>query len=106
MTRKKEEDLRNIARSILPKNMDLIIRTVARNQNEDILKEDLNNLLKTWQEIESTAKSETRLHLIYQDLNTTSSVIRDLLHRIYQKYLLIQRSLYKQIKSYITAYTS
>jgi ribonuclease G len=94
--------LRNIARSILPPKYGLIIRTVARNQNEDILKDDLNNLVKTWQEIETSAKSETPPSLIHQDLNTTSSVIRDLFTPDISKVFIDSKKLYKQIKSYIT----
>jgi ribonuclease G len=93
--------LRNIARSILPPKYGLIIRTVARNQNEDILKEDLSNLLKTWLEIEASAKSETPPALVYQDLNTTSSVIRDLFTADISKVFIDSKKLYKQIKSYI-----
>jgi ribonuclease G len=93
--------LRNIARSILPPKYGLIIRTVARNQNEDSLKEDLKNLVKTWQEIESQAKSETPPSLVYQDLSTTSSVIRDLFTPDISKVFIDSKKLYKQIKSYI-----
>jgi ribonuclease G len=94
--------LRNIARSILPPKYGLIIRTVARNQNEDNLKDDLNNLLKTWLEIEASAKSETPPSLIFQDLNTTGSVIRDLFTPDISKVFIDSKKLYKQIKSYIT----
>lgn len=93
--------LRSIARSILPPKYGLIIRTVARSQNEESLKEDLNNLLKTWEEIEATAKSENPPSLIYQDLNTTSSVIRDLFTPDISKVFIDSKKLYKQIKSYI-----
>lgn len=93
--------LRHIARSILPNNYGLIIRTVARNQTEDALREDLNNLMETWAEIESTAKSEAPPSLIYQDLNTTSSVIRDLFSADVTKVFIDSKKLYKQIKSYV-----
>jgi ribonuclease G len=93
--------LRNIARSILPKNYGLIIRTVARNQTEDALQEDLNNLIKTWEEIEETIKSEKPPALIYQDLNTTSSVIRDLFSSDVSKVFIDSKKLYKQIKNYV-----
>lgn len=93
--------LRNIARSILPPKYGLIIRTVARNQNEDNLKEDLKNLVKTWQEIESSAKSENPPVLVYQDLNTTSSVIRDLFTPDISRVFIDSKKLYKQIKSYV-----
>ncbi len=93
--------LRNIARSILPKNYGLIIRTVAKNQNEEALQEDLNNLIKTWKEIETTIKSETPPALIYQDLNTTSSVIRDLFTPDVSKVFIDSKKLFKQIKNYV-----
>lgn len=93
--------LRHIARGILPSNYGLIIRTVARNQTEDVLKEDLNNLIKTWEEVEKTAKSETPPSLIYQDLNTTSSVIRDLFTPDVSKVFIDSKKLYKQIKNYV-----
>jgi ribonuclease G len=98
---KERRRLRNIARSILPKNYGLIIRTVAKNQNEEALQEDLNNLIKTWKEIETTVKSETPPALIYQDLNTTSSVIRDLFTPDVSKVFIDSKKLFKQIKNYV-----
>ncbi|HED06125.1 MAG TPA: Rne/Rng family ribonuclease [Ignavibacteria bacterium] len=93
--------LRHIARGLLPPNFGLIIRTVAKNQSEDALKDDLNTLLKTWQQIQSTIKSETPPALIYQDLNTTSSVIRDLFTSDVSKVFIDSKKLYKQIKNYV-----
>jgi ribonuclease G len=93
--------LRSIARSILPKNYGLIIRTVARNQSEESLRDDLNNLKKTWQHIEETVHTESPPSLIYQDLNTTSSVIRDLFTPDISHVFIDSKKLYKQIKSYM-----
>ncbi|HSP88019.1 MAG TPA: Rne/Rng family ribonuclease [Ignavibacteriaceae bacterium] len=93
--------LRYMARSILPKNYGLIIRTVARNQAEDVLKDDLKNLMKAWAEIEETAKAENPPSLVYQDLNTTSSVIRDLFSADVSKIFIDSKKLYRQIKSYV-----
>ncbi len=98
---KERRRLRHIARSILPKNYGLIIRTVARNQSEESLKEDLSNLLKTWAEIESTVKSEEPPSLVYQDLSTTSSVIRDLFTPDISKVFIDSKKLYRQIKDYV-----
>ena len=93
--------LRTIARSILPPSYGLIIRTVARNQTEDALRDDLNNLVKTWEGIEETIKSEEPPSLVYQDLNTTSSVIRDLFSADVTKVFVDSKKQYKQIKSYV-----
>ena len=98
---KERRRLRSIARSILPKNYGLIIRTVARNQTEDALKDDLNQLIKTWQVIEQNLKSETPPSLVHQDLNTTSSVIRDLFTADVSKIFIDSKKLYKQIRNYV-----
>ena len=98
---KERRRLRHIARSILPRNYGLIIRTVARNQTEESLKEDLSNLLKTWVEIETTVKSEEPPSLVYQDLSTTSSVIRDLFTPDISKVFIDSKKLYRQIKEYV-----
>jgi ribonuclease G len=98
---KERRRLRHIARGILPQNYGLIIRTVARNQSEEMLKEDLHNLMKTWEEIETTVKSEEPPSLIYQDLSTTSSVIRDLFTPDISKVFIDSKKLFRQIKEYV-----
>ncbi|MGE5437078.1 MAG: Rne/Rng family ribonuclease [Syntrophothermus sp.] len=98
---KERRRLRQIARNILPKNYGLIIRTVAKSQPEESVKDDLMNLLKTWQEIEQIVKTETPPALIYQDMTTTSSVIRDLLTADVSKVFVDSKKMHKQIKTYV-----
>lgn len=99
---KERKRLRQIARGILPKNYGLIIRTVAKDQPESALRDDLNNLMKTWHEIEAAIKTEKPPALIYQDMNTTSSVIRDLFTPDITKVFIDSKKLYKQIKNYVS----
>ncbi len=98
---KERRRLRHISRGILPKKFGLIIRTVAKYQTEEALKDDLNALLKTWEQIENTVKGEKPPALIHQDLNTTSSVIRDLFSSDISKVFIDSKKLYKQIKNYV-----
>jgi ribonuclease G len=98
---KERRRLRNIARGILPPNYGLIIRTVAKDQTEDAVKDDLTNLVKTWKTIEASAKSEEPPSIVHQDLSTTDSVIRDLLTPDISKVFVDQKKLYKQIKGYV-----
>jgi len=93
--------LRYIARQIVPENYGLIIRTVAQGQEEEILKDDLKNLMKTWERIEKEAKSKNPPSLVYQDLNTTVSVIRDLFNSDISKIFIDSKKLYKEIKNYL-----
>ncbi|MBK7631619.1 MAG: Rne/Rng family ribonuclease [Ignavibacteriales bacterium] len=98
---KERRRLRNIARGILPTNYGLIIRTVAKDQTEDAVKDDLTNLVKTWKTIEAAAKSEEPPSIVHQDMSTTDSVIRDLLTPDVSKVFVDSKKLYKQIKSYV-----
>ena len=98
---KERRRLRSIAKGILPPNYGLIIRTVARDQSEDAVKEDLDNLVKTWKSIESIAKNEEPPTIVHQDLSTTNSVIRDLLTPDVSKVFIDSKKLYKQIKNYV-----
>jgi ribonuclease G len=98
---KERKRLKSLARGILPPQCGLIIRTVAKNQSEELLKEDLSYLTKTWEHIESALKTEKPPSLVYQDVNTTSSVIRDLLTPDVTKVFVDSKKLHKQIASYI-----
>lgn len=93
--------LRYIARQIVPENYGLIIRTVAQKQDEEILKDDLKNLMRTWEKIEKEVKSKNPPSLVYQDLNTTVSVIRDLFNDDISKIFVDSKKLYKEIKNYL-----
>lgn len=98
---KERRRLRHIARGILPPNYGLIIRTVAKDQAEDAVKDDLTNLVKTWKNIESAAKNEEPPTIVHQDLSTTDSVIRDLLTPDVSKVFVDSKKLFKQIKNYV-----
>jgi len=98
---KERKRLRHIARQIVPENYGLIIRTVAAKQDEEILKDDLKNLMRTWEKIEKQAKTQSPPALVYQDLNTTVSVIRDLFNAGISKIFVDSKKLYKEITNYL-----
>ncbi|MFI5144878.1 MAG: Rne/Rng family ribonuclease [Ignavibacteria bacterium] len=78
-----------------------IIRTVAENQNENSIEEDLDNLLEIWKDIEKKVKSEKPPALLYKDLSMTSSVIRDLFRGDVLKVVTDSKKLHKEITSYL-----
>ena len=51
---KERERLINIVKNNLPQNMGAIIRTATENKNEDIIKKDLEKLLKQWEQIKKS----------------------------------------------------
>jgi len=68
---------------VLPKGFGVIVRTVAANQDEKLILDDLNKLINEWNKIE--LKTVKAPEILYKDASTTSSVIRDLLKVDYFK---------------------
>lgn len=98
---RKRKRLRRIVRSIVPEGFGVIVRTVAANEDEETIKEELNRLLETWKEIEQTIKNEKAPALIYKDASTTSSVIRDLFNYDVSKIVVDSKKIYKQLRDYL-----
>jgi ribonuclease G len=96
--------LKNIVKNFKhEKNQDFgaIIRTVAENQNDNAIIEDLDSLLTIWKDIEKNIKNEKPPALLYKDLSMTSSVIRDLLRDDVAKVVTDSKKLFKEIVSYL-----
>ncbi|HEX9006410.1 MAG TPA: Rne/Rng family ribonuclease [Bacteroidota bacterium] len=102
---KEKRRLRKIVQGILPEGFGVIIRTVAENKEEESLKNDLEDLIRTWRKIEEGAKTEKAPALLYKDMATTSSVIRDLFSNDVSRVVVDGKKLYREIRAYIQ-YTS
>jgi ribonuclease G len=98
---KEKRRLRRTVRAMLPKGFGAIIRTVADGKTDEMLKQDLDELVKTWQRIEKNVKTEKAPSLIYKDMNTTSSVIRDLFQDTVEHVVVDDKKLYKEIRAYV-----
>jgi ribonuclease G len=98
---KERRRLRKIVRSMLPNEFGAIIRTVAEGRPEEMIRQDLEELLKVWHTIEKTVKSEEPPALIYKDMNTTSSVIRDLFSNDVSGVRVDDKKLFKEIRAYV-----
>ncbi|MBS1517210.1 MAG: Rne/Rng family ribonuclease [Bacteroidetes bacterium] len=93
--------LRSIVKSNVPKGFGVIIRTVAAGQDENLILDDLNSLITMWNDIQSKVKSSEPPCILYKDLSTTSSVVRDLFKEDISKVIVDSKKLYREIKSYI-----
>jgi ribonuclease G len=102
---KEKRRLRKIVQAILPEGFGVIIRTVAEGKDDSSLTNDLKDLIDTWREIEKSVKTEQAPCLLYKDMSTTSSVIRDLFSNDVSRVVIDSRKLHKEIRAYIK-YTS
>ncbi|MCI0474165.1 MAG: Rne/Rng family ribonuclease [Ignavibacteria bacterium] len=98
---KERRRLKQIVKSLLPEGFGLIIRTVALGQEDNLIKDDLRKLISTWNEMQTKAKSLKPPALLYKDVSTTNSVIRDLFREDVSKVIIDSKKLYKEIKNYV-----
>lgn len=98
---KEKRELKKIVRGIKPQGFGLIARTVAESKSEEILKSDLDSLLKQWKRLESKLKRINPPALIFKDIAMASSIIRDLFTRDVDRVVIDSRKLYKEITTYL-----
>ena len=98
---KERRRLKSIVRSGLPEGFGLIIRTVAAGQDDNLIRDDLNKLVSTWNEMQNKAKTLKPPSILYKDLSTTNSVVRDLFRDDVLRVIIDSKKLYKEIKSYV-----
>ena len=58
--------------------MGVIVRTVAEGKSDDVIKKDYSSLIANWKSVNSKNSNKKAPSLAYEDLETASSVIRDL----------------------------
>lgn len=98
---KEKRRLRKVVRSILPPGFGAIIRTVAEGKEDALIKQDLEEQIRVWRTIEKAVKTEKAPALVYKDMTTTSSVIRDLFGDKVEHVVVDDRKLFKEIKAYV-----
>jgi len=98
---KERRRLRRIARSILPEGYGCIIRTVAQDKDEELIRQDLTKLIDTWRSIEQKVKSAQGPGLIYKDQSIANTVMRDLFTPDIGRVIIDNKGLYREIRDYV-----
>ncbi len=93
--------LKKIVSSLKEKDMGVIIRTVAEGKSEELLKNDFSSLIDKWKKLQSKSKRTKEASLIYEDLETASSVIRDLFTPDIGKIVIDSKKLYRKLQIYL-----
>ncbi|MEE9289359.1 MAG: Rne/Rng family ribonuclease [Bacteroidota bacterium] len=101
MNFREKRRLRRVVGNILPSGFGAIIRTVAEGKQEKLIQQDLQDLLRTWEEIEKSVKNEKPPALLYKDLKTTSSVLRDLFGDQVERVTVDSKRLFREIRAYL-----
>jgi len=101
MNRRERRRLKGIVRSILPKGFGAIVRTVAEEQDELLLKTDLEKLLAKWKQIEETVKDAKPPKLIFKEDTMISSVLRDSLTEDVTELVTNSQHIYKETLTFV-----
>ena len=84
--------------------MGVIIRTVAEGKSEELINNDFSSLIDKWKKLQSKSKRTKEASLIYEDLETASSVIRDLFTPDIGKIVIDSKKLYRKLSKLLKKY--
>jgi ribonuclease G len=101
IARKERSRLKKLVRSMLPEGFGAIIRTVAEDQEETLLKQDLEKLLAKWTQIEEKLQDAAPPQLIFKEDTIISSVLRDSLTSDVTEIVANSQLIYKETLNYI-----
>ena len=93
--------LKKIAQKLRVGDIGIIIRTVAEGKSEEHIENDHKQLIDNWNKIENKATTEDAPVLVYEDLETASSVVRDLLTPDVEKIIIDSKRLFKKTQKYL-----
>ncbi len=101
ISRKERSRLKKLVRSMLPEGFGAIIRTVAEDQEETLLQQDLEKLLAKWKQIEEMLQNAEPPQLIFKEDTIISSVLRDSLTSDVAEIVANSPSIHKETLNYI-----
>ena len=93
--------LKEIVKKYLPENTGAIIRTVAENQKEEVIKKDIENVSKRWNEIQQNS-IETYPQIIYDKGGVLKKTIVDLVDNKLDKIVVENHNEYEFINQLLT----
>lgn len=100
-TSEERDRLKKLIQSIRPKNMGVIIRTVAENKEVTELEADLNDLLSKWADCYKELKVATPPKKILGELDRTSAILRDILNSTFISITVNEDGLMEEMKTYL-----
>ena len=93
--------LKKIAQQLREGNTGVIIRTVAEGKSEELIENDFSQLMENWNKMEKISARESAPVIVYEDLETASSVVRDLLTPDVEKIIIDSKRLYRKTQRYL-----
>lgn len=95
--------LKQLIHSIKPKNVGVIVRTVAEGKRVAELDTELKVLMKRWEDaIKKVQETQKRPKLVYEETSRVVAMLRDLFNPSYENIYVNDEVVYKEVKHYVT----
>lgn len=95
--------LRKVVEAIKPPDVGVIVRTAARDREEEDLKRDLDFLIRKWKEIKNAAQRHSAPSLLYSEPELEIRVTRDLLNDEWERVITDSPAAHKRLRDYLKA---
>ncbi len=103
--REERQRLKNILRELKPNHAGLICRTAVEGRTFKEAEADVKYLVDLWKQIEERAAELEAPALVHREMELTTGLIRDLFTADIDRLVIDSREAYKQILSYLKAFT-
>lgn len=98
---KERNRLLNLAESLKPEKMGLIVRTVGEGATLTELEKDRDHLLRIWTQIDNCYETSPPGHNVYKDLMLSQRILRDIFSDDVNRLMVNSRSLYSQVIDFV-----
>jgi len=95
--------LKELMQSIKPKNFGVIVRTVAENKTVSEIENDLNDLVKKWDECYSALKNAEPPTRVLGEMDRTNSMLRDMLNADFSSVYTNNEQVFEEVKGYLAS---
>jgi ribonuclease G len=100
--RSERSRLRQLARSVLPKDRGgIIVRTVGEEVTEATLAKEFNRLQASWEKIQNGARSMKAPALVHREATLISGVIRDLFSDKFDALIVDSKAIFNEVTQYV-----
>lgn len=96
-----KQRLKDLMQKIKPKNFGVIVRTVAESKSVADLENDLNDLIRRWDECFQALKTSQPPMRVLGEVNRTSAILRDFLNASFNAIHVNDAGIYEELKTYI-----
>ena len=93
----KREHLWELIEKNKPKNMGVVVRTVADGLPDEVLLSDLKTQLAAWQHIEKRMRVSKAPVLVYRELDLSVRIVRDYLNSSVEKIIIDDKDAYERL---------